>query len=352
MERKRFDEIDVLRAFGIIGVIIVHILTYNLGNPLSKFLWNNFQFVVVSFVFCSGFVLSSIYRNGFTDPFKTISWYKKRFIRLIIPFWIYLIAHYLLWIIFPNYFQGLGLRMDLSYILKSAIFVGGTNYNWLPLLFLQLTFLFPFFKNWIHKKQILYVYLIGAGFITFLFTFLRFPYDHYRLVMWIPWSLVLLLAMYISHKANKDEKASDTNKRYFLIGLIFFVLFLGLYNNNLDLAKSLNFYDHKYPTDFYYLTFGIALTCFSLLIARFRFWQMQFLKNIYFFISNNSYQIFFIHYILLDLVLVLAKHNVFLKNPFIQFSIISSISIVMVIILNKIVTFLNFDKIKLWIQNK
>ncbi len=352
MERKRFDEVDVLRAFGIIGVIVVHILTYNLGNPLSKFLWNNLQFVVVSFVFCSGFVLSAIYKSGFTDIIKTLLWYKKRFIRLIIPFWIYLTVHYLLWILFPNLFQGLGLNKSINYVVSSFTFLGGTNYNWLPLLFLQLTFLFPFFTNWIHKKQILFVYLIGASFVTLLFTFLHFPYNHYRLVMWIPWSLVLLFAMYISHKANKDVKEVDTNKRYFLVGLIFFVLFLGLYNSNLDLGKSLNFYDHKYPTDFYYLTFGIALTCFSLLIARLKFWQIKTVKNIYFFISNNSYQIFFIHYILLDLILVLAKTNIWLKNPVIQFVIISSFSVLFVILINKLQILFNNVKLKIWTQSK
>ena len=98
MDKKRFDEVDVLRAFGIIGVVIVHILTRNLTNPLSNFLWNNLQFFVISFVFCSGFILASIYENAFTSISKTIALYKKRLIRLLIPFYIYLIIHYVLWI--------------------------------------------------------------------------------------------------------------------------------------------------------------------------------------------------------------------------------------------------------------
>ena len=79
-------------------------------------------FVVVAFVFCSGFVLSAIYQNSFSSIKQTLSWYKKRFIRLVVPFYIYLIVHYSLWILFPNIFSGLGLVKNLDFFVKSAIF--------------------------------------------------------------------------------------------------------------------------------------------------------------------------------------------------------------------------------------
>lgn len=327
MDRKRFDEIDVIRAFGIIGVIIVHILTYNLSFPIYKFLWNNLQFVVISFVFCSGFVLSSIYQNYFTNFSKTVFWYKKRFIRLILPFWIYLIVHYSLWILFPSFFSGLGLVKNADYFVRSALFIGGTNFNWLPLLFLQLTFLFPIFSNWINKKKIMATYILGSSVVTAIFTMFLFPYSQYRLVMWIPWSIVLIFSMYIANKAKSDKNEKQTNTRYLISGVFFFVIFLILYLLNLDLGKVLNFYNHKYPPDFYYLFFGLSLTCFSLLIARLKIWQNKIIKSVYFYISNNSYQIFFIHYIILDSILVMSKTNNIFKSPVIDFVIILSLSL-------------------------
>jgi peptidoglycan/LPS O-acetylase OafA/YrhL len=153
--------------------------------------------------------------------------------------------------------------------------------------------------------------------------------------MWIPWSLVLLFSIYISKKVAGDTVKLITDKRYLLIGVSTFVLYLIFYIYNLDMGKSLNFYNHKYPPDLYYLLFGISLTCFSLVVARLKIWQNTAIKKIYFFISNNSYQIFFIHYIVLDAVLLLSKNNLLIKNPAIQFAIIFSASILLAIGINK-----------------
>src|SRR5438046_460330 len=107
MVKKRFDDIDVLKALGIIAVIAIHVLTYNLSSPVSKFLWNYLQFFVVTFIFSSGFVLSAIYGDFFTNLSKTFTWYKKRVFRIALPFWIYLLLHYGLLLLFPGFFSGL-----------------------------------------------------------------------------------------------------------------------------------------------------------------------------------------------------------------------------------------------------
>lgn len=346
MVKKRFDEVDVLRALGIIAVIAIHVLTYDLSSPINKFLWNYLQFFIIAFVFCSGYVLSAAYKKSFTSLLDILFWYKKRFIRLIFPFWIYLIVHFSLWIIFPQFFSGLGLTKTTDYFIKSAVLLGGTNFNWLPLLFLQLTFLFPFFISWINKKKIIIVYLLGASFITLLFTLFRFPYSYYRFVMWIPWSLVLILAMYVYIKSSKDNVLSSVNKRYLITGLLFLVIFLFIHLFVPLTNASTNFYDHKYPPDLYYLSFGISATFFSLIVARLNFWQNVTLKNIYGYISRNSYQIFFIHYIILDAVLVAKNKIIFLATPLIQFLLIFSLSILISVILNNLqVKFINRSSI-------
>lgn len=336
MDRKRFDEVDILRAFGIIGIILIHILTYNQSSPINKFLWNNLQFVVISFVFASGFVLAYFYENAFTSISKTLSWYKKRFIRLLVPFYLYLIMYNLLWLAFPDIFSGLGHSKSIDYFIKSALLFGGTNYNFLVVLFIELTLLFPIFTVFFKRKKILFLYIFFSSLVTLVFTFFGSPYSLYRFTMWVPWSLVLIFAIYIAIKSKMDKNTIDTNKRYFLFGTLFFILFLGLYILNLNMGKSLNFYNHKYPPDFYYLFFGLSLTCFALLIGKLEIWQNKTLKTIYLFISKNSYTIFFIHLIVLDAVLVLASKNLFFKNPFIQFTIIFSLSIFITLLLNRI----------------
>lgn len=336
MDRKRFDEVDFLRAFGIIGVILIHILTYNQSSPIDKFLWNNLQFVVISFVFASGFVLAYFYENAFTSISQTLSWYKKRFIRLLVPFYLYLTLHNVLWLAFPDIFSGLGLSKSMDYFVQSTLLFGGTNYNFLVVLFIELTLLFPIFTVFFKRKKILFLYIFFSSLVTLIFTFFGSPYSLYRFTMWIPWSLILIFAMYISVRSKMDKNAIDTDKRYLIFGILFFILFAGFYVLNQISGKSLNFYNHKYPPDFYYVFFGLSITCFALLIGKLKFWQNKILKDMYLFISKNSYSIFFIHYIILDAVLVLASKNLFFKNSFVQFLIIFFPTIFIILILNRI----------------
>lgn len=338
MEKKRFDDVDVSRALGIVGVIAIHILTYNLTNPLNKFLWNYLQFFVITFVFCSGFVLTLAYGEKLNTIRQVVLWYKKRLIRIALPFWIYLVVHYSFWLLFPNLFSGLGLSKSFEYFAKSATFIGGTNFNFLPLLFIQLMILFPLFLNWFNKKKIIFTYLFFSIFITLIFTVVKFPYSLYRETMWVPWSLVLLLSIYFYKKEKEDISSIVTKLRYLKWGVASFLGFMGLFYLNDIFEKTQIFYNHKYPPDFYYLLFGISLTLFLFLIAKLQVWQNVFIKNLYYFVSRNSYKIFFIHFILLDAILVLAVRNSFFQNPILQFVIIFIPSVSLAYILEKIST--------------
>ncbi|OGH11732.1 MAG: hypothetical protein A3B38_03200 [Candidatus Levybacteria bacterium RIFCSPLOWO2_01_FULL_36_13] len=336
MGKKRFDEVDVSRALGIIGVIAIHILTYNLTNPLNKFLWNYLQFFVIAFVFCSGFVLTLAYQEKLNTIRQVFQWYKKRLIRIALPFWIYLVVHYSFWLLFPDFFSGLGLSKSVDYFIKSALFTGGTNFNFLPLLFIQLMILFPLFLNLFNKKKIIFTYLFFSIFITLIFTVAKFPYSLYRETMWVPWSLVLLLAIYFYKKEKEDKNSMVTKLRYLKWGAVFFLGFGILYYLNPYLAKTQILYNHKYPPDLYYLLFGVSLTLVILLIAKLKIWQNQKIKNIYYFVSRNSYKIFFIHFIILDFVLVLANENYLFQNPLTQFVIIFLPSLILGYIFEKI----------------
>lgn len=311
--KKRFDEVDLARALGIIGVIAVHILTHSLTNPVNKLVWNCLQFFVITFVFCSGFVLTHAYSGKLNTITESLSWYKKRLVRLAIPFWIYLIVHYSLWLAFPNVFRGLGLTKSFKYFIDSALFMGGTNFNFLPLLFIELMVLFPLFLNWFKKKKILYTYLFFSILITLIFTFAKFPYSLYRFTMWVPWSLVLILAMYF-----KESKF----RQYITFGLISLFGFLAIYFINPIIGKDEIFYNHKYPPDFFYILFGISITLFLLILGKSNIFQNKWIKKSYNFVSRNSYKIFFIHWIILDAVLAASSKVEYLHSPVIQFVII------------------------------
>ncbi len=327
MPTKRLDHIDFLRAITIIGIIAVHTLQYDLNSPLITFIWNYLHFDVVAFVFCSGYVLTARYQDSVTSLSKTISWIGKRMIRLIIPFYIYLAAHYILWFLFPHYFSGLGLQKSVPFLVSSIIFIGGIDINWLPLLFLQLTLLFPLFMIGLKKKTpILSLFVFVSLCITLYFTIVPFPYAHYRTVMWIPWSLVLLLSM---KTAMKERQNNSRMRNYVLISLLGFVVFSIISFIWAPAHQHVRLIDHKYPPDFYYLSYATGTTFLILLIGKFNFLYIRPFQNVWKYISIHSYQLFFLHYIVLDVFRTGLLKSSFQLNPIVQFVIVLIVSLLL-----------------------
>lgn len=244
---KRFDHIDFLRAVAIIGVIITHILSLFLGTPLTNTLWNYMHFVVPIFVYCSGFI---IYER---PPKKIIPWYIKRTKRLLMPFIAWTTVHYLL---------GLGLRLDFS---------------WLPILFLELMIVTPIYVSlWKTHRIILIV-------IVVLSTFFHPPID-YHLYMWLPWSSILLISFIRPFLPIYSAVIA------FLVFAVFNIFLLFLHQ---PLTLTL----HKYPPDIFYLSYGVMMGSVLLLIAPKK------ISHIIRWLSTYSYELFFVHYIVLDIIL-------------------------------------------------
>ncbi|HYK08509.1 MAG TPA: acyltransferase [Candidatus Eisenbacteria bacterium] len=290
--KERFVYIDFIRALSIIGVIAIHTLSFSLGSSINLFIWNFLQFVVGAFVFCSGFVHSH-YESKFTSFPVIFSWYKKRAIRILLPFYIYFCVHFLLFFFFPTFFTHFGLQKSFSYIVGSIFLYGGINASWLPLLFLQLTVLTPLLFL-LNKKRILWIYIICCVIVTAVGTLWFVPYSWYRGTMWIGWSLIFLLGIL----APKIKSTGKLFAGLTLLGTILSSFLLFLFSN---FHHSINFTDNKYPPNLYYLSYAVAGTSLLFLLSK------KFIPVIpewtYEYISKKSYSLFFIHYIVLDFIL-------------------------------------------------
>ncbi len=314
---KRFLHIDFLRALAILAVIVIHVFSDNITNRLTFYIWNYLHFVIVAFVFCSGYVIYAIYSPKLTSVAHIFGWYKKRLIRLLIPFYWYLLAHYVLLFFFPKFFSGLGLTFSWRYILQSIFLIGGSNLSWLPLLFLQLAIIFPLLVLLVDRHKSLFWSYVGAAFlITLGITVWQFPYSQYRIVMWIPWSLIFLLSWYF----YKNEKSSFPG-RYLLfafLGAASFGVLLVIWQH---LGRSLTLIDNKYPPNLFYLSYGIAGSFLVLTLSLLPFFQKHWVRA-YTFVSATSYSLFFIHYIVLDFTLSFNKSlgghiNVWIQTCFV-----------------------------------
>jgi len=203
---RAIDEIDLLRGFGVLGVIAIHttgyftqIKSYNTLVLLN--LWTDIfsQFAVPLFILISGFVLA----RNYSHHFSYMNFYKKR-IRSIIPQ--YLIFS-ILYTMFNNWgvIQSNSINANLSLLLNNILNSNASYHLWFFSIIIQLYILYPivikiynFFKS-INKEELLIALLfilqtswmvglhasflpfITLNFISFLFYFGLGIYtcDHY-----------------------------------------------------------------------------------------------------------------------------------------------------------------------------
>lgn len=324
MISKRFFHVDFLRAISILGVIAIHTYYYNLTSDINRFIWNYLNFVVVAFIFCSGYVSVSKSPSIYNIS-HLFSWYKKRFLRLLIPYYLYLLVHYGLIFFLPHLVSGLDLKFNISNILKSIFLIGGANLSWLPLLFVELTLVFPFLIAVSKNKTTRLLFLCFSLTFSLFLTVYGFSYNYYKLVMWIPYSLVLWFA--IASYTWEQHKIPVKNYLFTIAGSgVVWIFLTFIWQQN---SRPSYFIDNKYPPNFYYLSYSIFASFLLLFLASY-IPKWEFFKNLITFISSHSYSLFFIHYILLDIFQTNKQKFLLPLNAFFEYLLIVFLSLLSV----------------------
>lgn len=301
---ERHQEIDFLRGFAIAAMILIHTTVYFLEVPLSYLIWDYSQFAVQVFVFCSAYVFflkkPVISKNHF------FSYFKKRLLRFLIPYYIFLCVLFsVIYLFEPK-------KLTFQYVLDSIFLVGGVDINWLILLFIMFIFLFPFYYYLKEKHSGVWKIFICISFLSsILFLFYGLPMD-YKYIMWLPWSVMTIFAVYFRQYENKMKFIIIS----FISSLVVFSLSF-FYLTSVHHATQL--YNNKYPPNTLLLSYGTLCTTLLYVIFKQKFMKFSFLKNTLNFFSFYSYEIFFIHYIIIYLV---AKTLPYKKLTWIGFILI------------------------------
>lgn len=115
--------VDLLKLIGTLGVILAHV-----GAP--QLIYHIRGFDVCLLVFASGITL----KNHAKSISDYIEYLKKRFFRLIIPTWIFLLLFFILCLIIGQFVgkENSGLWIySSSYYIRSFSFTGGIGYIWI-----------------------------------------------------------------------------------------------------------------------------------------------------------------------------------------------------------------------------
>lgn len=339
MDKERHFYIDLIRAVSMFGVMIVHILAFNRTTPFKIFTWNYLQTVVVSFIFCSVYVMSERYLDKFNSVTDIIRWYKKRIVRLVIPLYWYLLAHYSLWFLFPHYFQGIGLGTSPSFIVRSFLLTGGASINWLPILFIELTILFPFL-SWVSRSRLATALYSGAAVVlTYIFYSKLIPLPNFRFTMWAGWSLVFLLFITLYNIEKNESKLSQTFYRYIQIGVMGLLLYGLLAFPFFTAGKDVVFFNHKYPPDFIYLTYTTGMMFFIVLLCRLPVSYPTAVRRFVEYTSKKTYTLFFVHLIFYDIVLTARSRIPILKPAIPELVVVFIASFATLFMLDKLHSF-------------
>lgn len=270
-------------------MILIHVTAWHKADVIAFNLWNISQFAVQVFIFCSGY-LFFLKEQGRESVFS-VKYFAKRATRLLIPYYVFL-AFYL-----PLEIVESPKRFSLNYIFKSLTLTGGPDLNWIILLFLSLALLMPLLLFLLRKHRFLFfIYLLAATLSSVLF--LQLKTDNYKLVMWLPWSLMILASWLFVKFHNRITSA------YLALSSIATTIILSAYL--LSTNYSLLFIDNKYPPNLYYLLYGVAWISglwfvLSFIDLKKKAW------NIVRFFSINSYSIFFIHFWIFTFMRVVLK---------------------------------------------
>lgn len=308
----------MLRGTSIILMIMIHTNAYFLSQRIAYITLELSQFVVVFFIFCSAYLF-------FLKPFvltgeSFISYVKKRVVRLVIPYYVFLVF-YLAFSFIAN-----SKKVTLPYVLNNIFLIGGIDFNWLVLLFIELALLFPLISHFEARHPAIFYIYTFLSFVSSVVLLKYTPLPYYRFVMWLPWSLIPIFTLYFVRNVN--------TKWFLTTTLIISSILFAAAQFFLQASKhSLQMYNNKYPPNIYHLSYGIAFLVIFYLAAKKGLFSFSPIQKIIHFFSVNSYPIFFIH------VLVIYVLTVFMKFHFTWISfffVVTGITVAIQVVLNKV----------------
>lgn len=293
-QKPRDLTIDFLRAISIVVMMIMHVNAYYLGDKISLLFWSYSQWVVPAFVFCS----FAVGKYEIKNAQEYIRFLAKRIKRIVVPYYIWLIAHVLLiWIVtqkFPTF----------DYIIKNVIFTGGASFNWLVLLFIYLTIFGPIMYFGVFKRPIVGIVVLIPGIVASIIFIFNQNYwgNSFRLSMLLPWiSITVCLLFLQKFILEKKVRLIAILTAVFTFTFIFF-----FFNVILPLGMRHDLYFHKYPPNIYFVVYCIFTTPIAYFVTKifadFVLSKSEIVSKTVQYISKNSYSIFFVHTLVLYVV--------------------------------------------------
>jgi fucose 4-O-acetylase-like acetyltransferase len=141
--RQRDTVVDILRAVSILLMIVLHINPYFPRLSFTGWMWSWGQWVVPAFILCS----IAVDRSDIQSVQDYLRYLWKRGVRLLVPYYLWLITYFSLMIVVGHK------TITPDMIVKNLTFTGGSDFNWLVLLFIYITLALPFLRKLVDREE-------------------------------------------------------------------------------------------------------------------------------------------------------------------------------------------------------
>lgn len=250
--QSRDSSIDSIRSLGLFCVILAHV-----NPPFAIFQWRNFD--VPLMVFLSGYLFGNrqVAIQGISG-FMDYLW--KRFVRLVIPVWVFILIYLVIQYFFPSYFR-IYLWNAPSKIASSFMLMeDGIGYVWIIRVFLYIAVLGPIFKRFITTKgQLLAFYL--AYELLLLLAHHTFSTAVFKTVNE---SIFYSLGYLVFFLFGAQFKEWSVNAKRILAIILVAILVAGAIYDGYN-GKILTLQDFKYPPHAFYSYY--AALCIGIIFA-------------------------------------------------------------------------------------
>lgn len=330
----RSFQIDILRAWGIVFLILVHL------HPPAV-IEQVFNFNVVLLVIVSGVNFAFIYEGSYV---KSLPYLRKRSMALLLPTYIFLSIYFIaifvsshLWHIPPQPFTS-------WYITESFLCLrsGGILYSWILAVYLILAITGPLVSrlDFFIKNNFLYFFIIAALFIFHELLVIVFfnqgfwarPFHSYNYLYYIiPYSCLFAVGVRL-HKCSVHKIIWSTVALIMLFGIL--AMKLAQWWGHFVWTGA-----YKYPPELYYVLYALlASLCLYVLFTSITSFPGP-IKQVVIFISRGSLWVYLWHIAALYAIQSRYTHLFFLgKNYMLAWGIIIIWSLTITFFQQKIIS--------------
>lgn len=287
--KNRFQVIDDIRGISMIVMILIHTNAYLLSDRLAYITREISQFAVVAFLFCSTYLTL---QRSYPSSLPEFGMYLiKRLKRLLVPYYVFVIAY----AVFMSLF--VGKTLSHSFLVHNVLLTGGIDFNWLVLLFVQFTFITPLLQFLYDKKRSLFHVYAVLALVSSVYFLTNTPLSYFRLIMWFPWSLVIVYTMYF-------DALWKSKNIFFVATVIFGLIYYVTQQYVLVPANhSLSMYANKYPPNIYHIAYSLFALNILYVLSQWKVFTHKLIQPVIDFFSMYSYTIYFIHILVIEAVI-------------------------------------------------